>query len=375
MTRTNESTHNKVALLATGDEITNGDILNSNSQVIAQKLFKSGIQVGVHMTVADNISAIEQAIKYLLASHRALIITGGLGPTSDDLTRYAVSNAINQPLVFHAPTWGNICERFKILGYAGAPPEGNRQQALFPENAIIIPNINGTAAGCGVLMEEQAVFMLPGPPFECLPMVDTVVLPELTKMGCKDILFYDSWLLFGASEGKIAEELDAIAKPYNCMTGYRLAYPYIEFKIYSNHADDFANLVAKVNKTVAPYLISDGKQTASAMLMEKLTQANIQLSIQDTATGGLLENTIKTPYTANHLNFATRTTRHIELNGLKEFWSQADDQETYLEIRFSNGAAINHPIPLRGRGPRVKQYAMEFACKQIYDFIATNDTN
>ena len=138
---------NKVALLATGDEISNGDILNTNTKELAARLFNHGIHIGNHLVTGDNTADIELAIKFLLDSHDALIITGGLGPTSDDLTRYALSKAINRPLHFHEEVWQNIVNRLRHFGY-DSPPPSNRQQAIFPEGASIIPNPNGTAAGC-----------------------------------------------------------------------------------------------------------------------------------------------------------------------------------------------------------------------------------
>jgi nicotinamide-nucleotide amidase len=364
MTRETASTSNKIALLATGDEITNGDILNSNAQIIAQKLFSEGIRIGTHMTVADNISEIEQAITYLLTQHRGLIITGGLGPTSDDITRFALSKAVNKPLVFDESVWNAICERFKILGYKGEPPEGNRQQALFPQGSTVIKNPSGTAAGCMLHSSEHWIFMLPGPPSECLPMVDEVILPELKTAKFQEIRFFNSWLLFGIGESLIASELDAAAKPFDCMTGYRLAFPYIEFKLYSNNERDFNALVKLVEKIIAPYLISDGKQTASAMLQKKLEQLDFTLSIHDTATGGLLESVIKTPQNCGRVNFTDKNAM-VEIKGLVEYWEDKNSDQTDLEIIFKNSETIKKHVPYRGRGNRVKQYAVEYLCQQI----------
>ena len=129
----------KIALLATGDEISHGDIVNSNAQEIALRLANNGMQTRMHLVAPDSIREIEQAMQFLLDTHEALIITGGLGPTSDDLTRYALSKVLNQPLVFDEETWEALCSRLKRFGYT-TPPESNRQQALFPKNAAIIPN-------------------------------------------------------------------------------------------------------------------------------------------------------------------------------------------------------------------------------------------
>ena len=299
MTR-NTLTRNQIALLATGDEIVNGDILNTNAQIIAQKIFGSGMQIGLHITVGDNTTDIAHTVQFLLQSHKALIITGGLGPTSDDLTRFALGAALNRELVFDEQAWAHICERFKLLGYTDSPPESNRQQALFPEGAIIIPNPNGTAAGCQITHNGAIIFMLPGPPFECLPMVDSWVMPALKKALPQKISYYEHWLLFGVSEGLIAEQLDKIAAPFHCVTGYRLAYPYIEFKIFSQNEEDFRAVIPLLEAAVAPYLISNGKEAASVTLKNKLATLPGILAIRDRVTGGLLESLIKSPQNFDH---------------------------------------------------------------------------
>ena len=371
-------TPDKIALLATGDEISNGDILNTNSQEIAQRLFNNGMHVGVHMTTSDTITEIEQAISYLLQNHRALIITGGLGPTSDDLTRYALAKSLNRELIFDDVTWDLICERLMKFGY-NTPPQSNRQQALYPEGAVIIPNPNGTAGGCMIQHKDQWIFMLPGPPPECLPMIETTVLPNLKQAGFQHILHHKSWMLFGVSEGQIAEELDKIAQPFNCTTGYRLFYPYIEFKIYSNHKADFDALIPLIEQVVAPYLISAGKKTASTTLIDTLKNLNYTIGICDLATGGSLESIIQTPENYAHVRFShdihfSTDTPYVVIKGLNEFWmnpqKEHDIIEAQLEITFvskKSQKTTTTKIPFRGK--RVKQYAVEFICHQISNFI------
>ncbi|HSW69845.1 MAG TPA: competence/damage-inducible protein A [Gammaproteobacteria bacterium] len=362
----NPITH-KIALLATGDEISNGDILNTNSQEIAHRLFKHSMRVGNHIVTSDAIADIEQAILFLLTSHNALIITGGLGPTSDDLTRYALSNAVNRSLIFDGPTWEEIVTRLKRFGYDN-PPLSNQQQALFPEGANIIANTNGTAAGCMLEQENKYIFMLPGPPFECLPMFEQAVLPALKKAGFSELEYHQSWLLFGVSEGQIAEELDALVKPYGtCMTGYRLFYPYVEFKIHTYNKSDFEKLIPRIEKTIHPYILNDGQKTASEILRTQLEKLNFTLKICDLATGGLLESILKTPQTYSQLSFVCHAeTVHVTIRGLDEFWNGSDSTQTTLIIDFNwdnKQETIESIIPFRGY--RVKQYAVEFVCWKI----------
>lgn len=360
----------QVALLATGNEIKNGDILNTNSRAIAHGLFNQGILSGTHMVVGDTIDEIKTAIQFLLQSHNALIITGGLGPTSDDLTRQALAGALNKELIFDETTWNNIVERLKNFGYK-TPPASNKQQALFPKGANIIPNPNGTAAACSIQLDNQWIFMLPGPPIECIPIFEKVVMPILIKHHFQKTFYLQKWLLLGVSEAEIAETLDSIAKPYDCITGYRICYPYIEFKIYSNHEKEFFDLVPKINHAVANYILEDGKLTASEKLKQLLLTLDFKIHICDRATGGLLESTLLTPETFDKLIFTSDSKRapeeyYVEINGLKEFWHNEKSKTTMIEIMIHD-QHYNREIPLRGI--RVKQYAVELACKKMYKHL------
>lgn len=363
---------NKIALLATGDEISNGDILNTNTQEIARTLFDNGMQVGMHLVTSDNVLEIENAIRFLLETHEALIITGGLGPTSDDLTRFALAHATQKPLVFHEDCWENIVARLKRFGYDN-PPESNRQQALFPEGATVIPNANGTAAGCMMRHQHQHVFMLPGPPVECLPMFNQVVLAELKNLNFPQVQFHKNWLLFGVSEGQIAEELDQLAKPFDCVTGYRLSYPYIEFKLHSSNAEHFHALAKKVEQSMASCLIADGQHTASSLLRKKLETLNFTLQISDHATGGLLESTLVTPKTCARLQFTTTedAALHVNVKGLDDYWQQTAATHTTFALELLLGGekrTIEASVPLRGS--RVKSYVVEFVCWKVLSALS-----
>lgn len=375
MTRDTQS-KNRIALLATGDEIINGDILNSNAQEIAQRLTSHGMQVGMQMTCRDNLAEIKLAIDFLLQHHRALIITGGLGPTTDDLTRYALNAALNRELIFDEPSWQRIVDRLTKFGY-GTPPENNRQQALFPEAAVIIPNSHGTASGCMIKENESLIFMLPGPPPECLPMVDKIVLPALTIASFQQVIYNAKWLLFGVSEGHIAEEIEEIAKRFECTTGYRVWYPYVEVKVHSSNENDFNQLIPLIEKAIEPYIIEDGKQPASELLKKKLLTLPYPITIIDLATGGSLEAALKTPENYNTIHFcsdikeAKKSGIIIRITGLDDFWQHKPaSTQTTLEITFTDQNVINpgkFTIPYRGT--RVKLYAIEFICQKIYLYL------
>lgn len=250
----------KVALLATGDELTYGDILNTNTQELAKRLTEQNIHIGLHLTSSDRLEEIQKAILFLLKDHSSIIITGGLGPTSDDRTRFALSKAIHQPLLFDKLSWEHIVTRIQQRHPGRIPPDSNRQQALFPKGAVIFNNPHGTANGCSITIKRKSLFMLPGPPHECLAMFQDYVAPQLIAAGYPQEIYRQKWMLCNVSEGQIAEVLDKLVKPYAVSTGYRLASPHLEFKIYSQHKADFEKARLVIESYIKPLQLQPTEQ-------------------------------------------------------------------------------------------------------------------
>lgn len=367
--------YKKVALLATGDELTRGDILNTNAQYIAQRLFETGIAIGLHMVADDQQTTIEQAITYLLQEHDAIIITGGLGPTSDDRTRFAVAAVTHHMLVFDDSAWENIVTRIKRFGF-NEVPESNKRQALFPLGATIFPNPNGTAAGCGLIYQNKWIFMLPGPPAECRPMFENYVIPTLINVQFPHVFYYKKWFLFGVSEGHIAAQLDPLAEKYACTVGYRIIFPYIEFKISAENKQQFEQLCTAVLPIITPHLFNDGQSPISQTLKLELEKLTTRIEITDTATGGRLQNLLQTPKTYQQLHFNLDATDgqsnaknlHVYIGGLTEYWeNQTDCKETTLKITIKHNAqnkVINHSLPYREE--RTLLYAVELIAYELW---------
>lgn len=245
----------RIGLLATGNEITEGEILNLDGQLIAQSLTAQGIPIGLHVIVPDIDLDLQNALRFLLQSHQAIIITGGLGPTSDDRTRYALSEITGKKLEFDETTWQHICQRVqKILGRE--PHPANRQQALFPQGATIIPNEYGTAAGCYLEHNGQMIYMLPGPPRECMALFEQAVLPHLLTLET-DKTIKLSWRLKGVVESDLAALVDAAVKNYPVTTGYRADSPFLDVKIYTQHHAQYDEMLIAIQKIIGPYLFLD----------------------------------------------------------------------------------------------------------------------
>lgn len=359
----------RIALLATGDEIISGDILNTNTHYLAQQLTDHGMQPGLQITVGDSDAEIEQAIRLLLSQHQGVIISGGLGPTSDDRTRFALANYLQRPLLFHDSWWEKIIERLQSFGLT--VPENNKQQCLFPEGATLLPNLNGTAAGCYVEHNGQFIFMLPGPPQELQPLMQQEVLPKLKQLNVAHTTPQCSWLLLGVSEGQLASEMDKLFERTDVILGYRACYPYLELKIRSENTDLLHSVEREIDKLLAKNIVSRHKQSASTQLRERIATKKTQLAIFDGATRGLLEATLTAPENHQQLRFCQKQLTagqdtYVAITGLNALWQQQTTAQTTLTIEISNAQhseTIERTLPFRGF--RSREFAMEMICWEL----------
>jgi nicotinamide-nucleotide amidase len=228
-----------IAILATGDELTHGDTLNTTSQAFAQALSSAGFSMGMHLVCGDKEQELLDAIAFLATSHQVLIITGGLGPTSDDRTRFALAKYLNIALESYPKVLAHIEQCIKAVNLKLKTDlilnSGQKTQALFPKNAVLFENPNGTAWGCAYEQDEKLFILLPGPPKECLPMFDMHALLYLKQKLTPSNKVCLKWQLFGVPEGSTSEKLEAALADIPCQVGYRLDRsedaPYLEFKV------------------------------------------------------------------------------------------------------------------------------------------------
>lgn len=359
----------KIALLATGDELTTGDILNTNGQKIAQSLFDMGFSIGSHVLVADDETEMVKAIDFLRQSHDVIILTGGLGPTSDDRTRFALASANNKTLFFDDASWQAIEER--LNRYRLEIHESNKQQSYFPEGAEVLPNPHGTAAGCRLQTDDALFFMLPGPPKECLPMFFEQVQPYLLKHLQHTKYEQKKWRLFGVSEGEIAAELDKLTADFPVTTGYRWDYPYLEFKLLYEAGLDLKYLPKKLEERIQQISICSAEQTAVEAFLEQLNQLASPINICDEATAGLLQHRLWQPETSKFLNFTAKDIADIHITGLDELWAnKTDSNHTIIRIQGNyNNSKIEEEKEIPFRNRRVVDYAVEFIAYKLQELI------
>ena len=210
-------------LICVGTELLMGQVLNTNAHFIAKALAPSGVDMYHQTVVGDNPARLTEAIETALSRADVLLLSGGLGPTDDDLTKETVAKALGKGLVLYEDEWKKIVGYFESTGRTVAP--NNKKQAMFPADAIILPNPNGTAPGCIMEADGKAAILMPGPPRELQPMFTNHVLPWLlTRAGHR--LYSREVRIFGMGESDVAYRLDDLFKhqtnptiaPY-CKTG------------------------------------------------------------------------------------------------------------------------------------------------------------
>lgn len=358
-----------IAILATGDEIVHGDTLNTNGHQIAHILSSEGIPLGFHLTCSDKLEDIVNSLNFLSKQHHIIIVIGGLGPTTDDLTRFALAQFAGETLVENSVALEHVKKRLQTNNVTMS--QGNLQQCLFPEKATILPNPHGTAVGCSYTWNNTIFYLLPGPPRECLPMFNDYVLPDLQNVhhSEKQLL---KWRIFGLAESEIAQTLEEALATIDCQTGYRLEAPYIEFKVrcQKEWVQQVKNVVDPI---LAPHLIASLDKKASEKLQELILSMNQSITVIDEATGGLLQTLLTTPETQHLINFhgLKRTKLFFHISGLNDYWKQLPKNGyTQLTIHYSNHSqegGETHQIPYRS--PLVTYYAAEWLSFRLFHLI------
>jgi len=286
----------KIEIITTGDELMSGLTLDTNFRWAAERLSTMGFDLTFHTSVGDDEEDLKKAFGYAENRAQAIIVSGGLGPTPDDLSAGVASIYFGVGLELNRLALEMLEKNFRERGRQLS--EINRKQAYFPRGSKILENFWGTAPGFQYERPGSVFFFLPGVPKEFRAMIDKYVIPELNSRSI-DRPHVRTMLVktFGLRESEVAEKLQGLGRD-GIYIGYRSHFPEVHLRI-SAHADrdDVAQdlldwFEGEVSKRIGDYIFSTKGEDLEQVVGELLSRERLTLAIAESCTGGLLAHRI-----------------------------------------------------------------------------------
>lgn len=298
-----------VELINTGSELMLGRTLNTHQQWLGRKLADLGWPVSRQVAVADTGPEIQQAVRESLGRAHLILVTGGLGPTSDDITRELIADLVGKPLREDPAI---VAELKRFFAERNRPmPARNLVQAQVPEGAIVLPNPNGTAPGLAIKVEAGSsldarsktrdpkwLILLPGPPRELRPMFTDTVVPLLQRELPRQIFVCHTLRTSGIGESALAEIIDAPLQRFiadGLELGYCARPGQVDIRLVAR-TPNAEMLVANAEGVVVPllgrYLYSLEDEDLEAVIVRELTARKQTLALAESCTGGWIAHRI-----------------------------------------------------------------------------------
>lgn len=278
------------ALLSIGTELTRGELVNTNAAWLGEELTKLGFAVVEHATVDDDVDRIVTLIQRFAKLHRVVIATGGLGPTSDDLTTAAAAQAAGVELRRDERVVEGIRQKFEAFGRV--MPESNAKQGDFPEGADVLDNPVGTAPGFAMTLGAARLFFVPGVPREMKHIFQESIVPAVAPLAERKT-HQMHVRTFGMTESGVAQALRGLEKEHEGLTlGYRAHFPEIEVKVHvradsAAEAERISQSIADEVRATLGDAVFGGRGDSFAEVVGKALRDNGKtLAVAESCTGG-----------------------------------------------------------------------------------------
>lgn len=285
-------------IVSIGDEILIGQIVNTNAVFIAKELNKIGIEVGQITSISDRKEHIENCLNEAQKRAQVIILTGGLGPTKDDLTKHTLCAYFDDVLVKNQLVLERIEEMF--AKYVPTPiNDENRKQALLPSKAKVLNNFYGTASGMWFENEDRVIISLPGVPFEMKALITNEVIPALQKHYTRPFIIHKTLLTYGLGESVIAERIEEWEN--NLPKDIKLAYlpnlGRVRLRLSGKGKDqDILNQridheIEKLFPLIGEIIVGfEGEASIEEQLQNQFIKTNNSLAVAESCTGGKIAN-------------------------------------------------------------------------------------
>jgi len=287
----------KAEIIAIGSELLTPYRMDTNSLWLTERLNSVGIEVKAKTIVGDDEPRLEEAIKDALRRSDAIISTGGLGPTEDDITRKVFARVTARQLLLDYDVLQEIRERFASRGYQMTP--NNERQALIPKGASVLPNPNGTAPGIKMNQDGKLIVLLPGPPREMKPMFDDYVRPELERMSRGIRISTRTLKVTGLGESAMDDLIAPVYRQYSNPTT-TILFTDSDLEIHltakaetAERAEWLADeLAEKLADKLGNYVYSTNGEALEEVVGHRLALKGYTLATAESCTGGLVSERI-----------------------------------------------------------------------------------
>jgi nicotinamide-nucleotide amidase len=287
----------KACILAVGSEMLTPFRVDTNSLFITERLNTIGYDVRLKAVVADEVHELARVVEGALAWADLIVVTGGLGPTEDDVTRESVAIVLEIPLDEDAAIVERLRDRFAKRGMT--MPDINRRQAMVPRGASVLPNANGTAPGLWLEKDGRAIVLLPGPPREMKPMLEAVIAERLAPGSKSSGLFRRVLKITGRAESDVDAQASPVYTRWTTQatpisTTILAVLGQIELHLTAAASDDaaadaaLAPAVAELQAVLGPSVYSTDGRSLETVVGSLLSEYGLTIAVAESCTGGLL---------------------------------------------------------------------------------------
>jgi nicotinamide-nucleotide amidase len=346
------SVNPRCILVCVGSELLRGKI-NTHASYISRKLTSVGLALNEENTVSDALAEITEAIRRALQHFHVVIVSGGLGPTFDDLTREAASDATGRPLILSEALFKGIEAKFRRARYP--MPKANQRQAFVLECADVIPNGVGTAPGQWLSVgTNQALILLPGPPNELYPMFESFVLPRLKRLPVSRAHLESHLHFVNVPESVVDDKVRPIIERHSGVDFTILAHlGLVDLDVFvsGDSAAAAEKTLHKITRALItavgkPFYGCDADYPLEKVVGEKLHRKRQTLAVAESCTGGLLAKTL-TDVAGSSDYFLQGVVTYANGAKVRELGVEKETLHKYGAVSFEVAAAMARGVRLR----------------------------
>lgn len=313
----------KISFIAIGNELLKGRVVNTNLAEVGKLLRGHGFELTRSLVIADTPESIEQAVRQELSTHEVVLVSGGLGPTRDDVTKHTLARIFGMKLVEHAESMAHLQARFAKRGIAVT--DRNRQQAWVPQGCEVLPNAKGTAPGMLFRQQGHVLISMPGVPFELLHMVEHEVVPRLKAAFPPHYVAQRVLRLTQIPESHAADRMEGIEDtlPEGLSIAYlpRLDGLWLEISAHTSMAqrswadEQLQAVTSAVQNTFGELVYAGGDASLEALIGSELQRQKRTLAIAESLTGGKVAAKIVSISGSSHYFRGSVTAYHPSIKG------------------------------------------------------------